>query len=387
MSVTVIVGLQWGDEGKGKIVDFMSKSVDFVIRFHGGANAGHTVINKYGKFPLHLIPSGIFNSKTKCIITNGVVIDPKILINEIKMLERAGIKTKGRLFISKRAHIVTEDKKIEDKNLEEKRGKLKIGTTGMGIGPTYAAKALRTGIRVEDFIKTKEGKFLKPYVKETFLIIKDALLKNKKILAEGAHGVLLDIDWGTYPYVTSSNIVPGALHAAAGISPFDITNVIGIFKAYTTRVGEGPFPIEEKNEIGNIIREKGNEYGTTTGRPRRCGWLDLEALKFSCDLVKPTELTITKLDVLDGLKNIYIACGYKIGKKVVKFAELNTDLLYKAKPIYKLFRGWEKPIRGVKKISQLPYKARKYISFIENFLEVPIRFISIGPHRDEILIK
>jgi len=385
MPVTLVIGLQWGDEGKGKIVDLLAKDADFVIRFHGGANAGHTVINKYGKFPLHLVPSGIFNPRAKCLITNGVVLDLGVLRDEIMGLKRSGIRLAGRLFISPRSHIVTEDMKREDRKIESIRGKKKIGTTGRGIGPTYAAKALRTGLRVCEFVKTKEGKFLKPYVKETFSILRDALRQKKRVLAEGAHGVLLDLDWGTYPYVTSSSIVPGALHAAAGIPPQEITRVIGVVKAYETRVGAGPMPTEVFDEAGERLRERGHEYGTTTGRPRRCGWLDLEALKFACELVKPTELVLTKLDVLDGFSSIPVAVGYRLGKKQISFAEATTEDLDRVKPIYRILPGWGSATVRVKMRRRMPPEAHSYIAFIERFVGVPVRLVSVGPERNQVL--
>lgn len=385
MPVTAVIGLQWGDEGKGKIVDRLAKDADFVVRFHGGANAGHTVINKYGKFPLHLVPSGIFNPRSICLITNGVVVDPEVLREEVKVLEAAGIRVAGRLFISPRAHVVLDEWKLQDLAMEQKRGKNKLGTTGRGIGPTYAAKALRVGMRVGDFVKTKSGRFLAPYAKETFSIIKDAMRRNKKILAEGAHGVLLDIDWGTYPYVTSSHILPGALHSAAGISPQAIESVIGVFKAYQTRVGSGPMPTELLDRTGDLIRETGDEFGTTTGRPRRCGWLDLEALKFACDLSHPTELAMTKLDVMDGFNSIRVATGYCLGKKRASFEELSTDELSRVVSIYKTFPGWQGKTVRVKKFRQLPKEAKQYIEFIEDSVRVPIRLISTGPKREDLI--
>lgn len=369
MPVTVVVGLQWGDEGKGKIVDRLAEGADIVLRFHGGANAGHTVVNPKGKFALHLVPSGICNPRAICLITNGVVVDPGVLQQELAMLRRAGIRVNGRFFISPRAHVVTEMMKQEDRKIEARRGKAKIGTTGRGIGPTYAAKALRTGIRVEDFVKTPQGKFLRPYVKETFTILRRGLDAKKRILAEGAHGVLLDLDWGTYPYVTSSNVLPGALHAAAGIPPQEITRVVGVCKAYQTRVGAGPFPTEQDNAFGNLLREKGREYGTTTGRPRRCGWLDLVLLRFACDLVRPTELVITKLDVLDDFSEIPVAIRYR------------SD----GSPAYRIMRGWRTATAGAKKLDRLPRAARTYLDFIERTAGVPIRYVSTGPDREQLI--
>ncbi|MBI1975253.1 MAG: adenylosuccinate synthetase [Parcubacteria group bacterium] len=385
MSVTAVIGLQWGDEGKGKVVDNLARDADFVIRFHGGANAGHTVINKYGKFPLHLIPSGIFNPRAKCVITNGVVLDPGVLKNEIALLAKFGIKLNNRFFISPWAHVVLEKWKVEDQKWEARRGKKKLGTTGKGIGPTYAAKALRHGVRVCDFVKTREGRFLKPYVKETFSMLREALAKKKRILAEGAHGVLLDIDWGTYPYVTSSNIVPGALHAAAGIPPQEITRVIGVAKAYQTRVGAGPMPTELKDDLGNLFRERGYEFGTTTGRPRRCGWLDLEALKFACDLVSPTSLALTKLDVLDGFREIKVGISYHLGRKKVSFVESSTEELGRMTVKYQVLPGWEGQTVRVRKVTQLPKEARHYLEFVENFVGVSIRLVSVGPKRGDTL--
>lgn len=419
--VTAIIGSQWGDEGKGKIVDYLSQTADFVIRYHGGNNAGHTVINKYGKFGMHLIPAGIFNKTTKTIISNGVVIDPYVLVNEIEMLTKAGVKLKGRFFISPRCHLIMPYHILLDKALEEAKGKNKLGTTGRGIGPCYADKVSYNGIRIADLMDKKEfskklttqllvkNKLLKtfgikplsakkikkdyiklfatikPFVLETFPLIQRALEKNKNLILEGAHGSILDTDWGPYPFVTASTIVSGGATAGAGISPKNIDKIIGVVKAYQTRVGGGPMPTEQLNGVGEKLQKEGNEFGTTTGRKRRCGWLDMELLKFTTQVNGFTELALTKLDILDNFDTIKICTHYSLDGKRVSYTDGDANFLAKVKPVYKTLPGWKKTTKGLRKFSQLPPNAKKYIKTIENLVGVKTKFISIGEERNAII--
>lgn len=421
MAVKIVIGAQWGDEGKGKIIDFLAEESDYIVRFHGGNNAGHTIINSRGKFALHLIPSGIFNPKAKCIISNGVVIDPGVLTEEIKMLKKAGINPEKKLIISPRAHLIMPYHKILDKLYEEAKGKAKTGTTGRGIGPVYADKVSYNGIRVGDLKdKTKFRKkletqllvknkiikalgekplslnqiekeyygyysFFKNFVQEPYGILNKALNSNKEILLEGAQGMFLDNDWGTYPFVTASSVVSGNATAGAGIAPGRIDEILGVTKAYTTRVGGGPFPTELNDETGKKIREVGNEYGATTGRERRCGWLDLELIKFTAEINGLTSLVITKLDILDTFSEIKICVGYKLNGKKVNYVDGDAEFLDKISPVYKTFKGWMKSTNGTNKFKDLPKEAREYLSFIEKFTGVKIKYISTGSKRDETI--
>lgn len=421
MSTTVIIGAQWGDEGKGKIIDFLAEDSDYVVRFHGGNNAGHTIINSKGKFSLHLMPSGIFNSKTKNIISNGAILDLDVLIREIDEIEKAGFKVKNRLVISPRCHLIMPYHKLLDSLYEEAKGKGKTGTTGRGIGPTYADKASYNGIRLGDLmnqelfsekLKTQllvKNKILKalgskplnqknieksfgifrkkiaPYVSESFQLLNDSIDKNKKVLFEGAQGVFLDNDWGTYPFVTASNILSGSLTHYAGIAPQKIKTILGVSKAYTTRVGEGPFPTELLNSTGEKLRKEGNEFGATTGRPRRCGWLDLELLRFASLINGMTEIAITKLDILDNFSEIKIATHWEYKGKKVNYENLETSDLYKVKPIYKTFKGWNTSTTGVNDFKKLPKEAQDYIKFIEKTINTPIKYISVGSKRNETI--
>ncbi|MEC7773500.1 MAG: adenylosuccinate synthase [Bacteroidota bacterium] len=421
MSLDVLLGLQWGDEGKGKIVDAISNSYDIIARFQGGPNAGHTIEFDGHKHVLHTIPSGIFNNNAINVIGNGVVIDPVIFENELNGLKKFNIDIKSKLLISNRAHIILPTHKMIDATSEASKGKKKIGSTLKGIGPTYMDKTGRNGIRIGDLnsrnwkdkynslrekhltilsnFKTKvdidlnklEDDFMRSIeiLKEFNFIdsenyLNSSLKDGRKILAEGAQGSLLDIDFGTYPFVTSSNTTVAGACSGLGIAPNKIKKVIGIFKAYTTRVGSGPFPTELVNEIGEHIRKIGNEYGATTGRDRRCGWLDLVALKYSIIINGVTELNMMKADVLSGFDSIEVCTGYKINDvETDRFPyDLNSGDI---NPVYKTFKGWTDDISKINKEESLPKELHEYISFIEEFIEVPIKLISVGPDRSETI--
>ncbi len=419
--VSVIIGTQWGDEGKGRIVDLLSANADYAVRFNGGNNAGHTIIVDGKKYPFHLIPSGILQPKTIGVIANGVVLDLEVLVSEIKMLQDEGRNLKGKLFISDRCHIILPYHKSLDEAYENARGKEKLGTTKRGIGPVYADKVSYNGIRVYELVRWGlfvekftfqakiKNKILKtfdiktinirkelekladlrkiiiPFVSDTYLLLQKAVTENKKILMEGAQAVLLDLDFSAYPYTTASNVVTGSVNAGAGIPPQKIGEVWGIVKAYTSKVGSGPFPTELTDELGNEIREKGKEYGTTTGRPRRVGWLDLESVKFSCIISGITNIAITKIDILSGLKDIKVCTGYKLNGKSIPYSSCGYQELSKLTPTYKTLPGWKENIDGVKNFKDLPKNCQSYIKFIENSLEVPISIVSTGPSREEYI--
>lgn len=418
--ISILVGLQWGDEGKGKIVDMLSPDYDYVVRYQGGANAGHTIIFGNQKFVLHLIPSGIFTEGKKCVIGNGTVIDPIALLDEIKVIENFGINLSGRLFISRDAHLILPYHKIIDAINESKIDK--IGTTKRGIGPAYFDKFARRGIKMSDlglvdvlkekleknlnYLKTifpdsvelkelNSGKIYddlllqyqtyKKYIIFTQKLLNDEIKKGKNILLEGAQGALLDVDFGTYPYITSSHPTSGGACTGSGIPPNRITNVVGIFKAYTTRVGEGPFPTELFDDYGKKIAEVGAEFGATTGRPRRCGWLDLVALKYACMINGVTELVITKSDVLDTFDEIFVCTNYKIGDQMTEEFHSNVNYLKFSKPLYKKFKGWNTSINKISKFEDLPLEYKEYIQFIENYIGTPVKYISTGASREEII--
>ena len=423
MAVTLVIGSQWGDEGKGKIIDFLSTKSDIVVRFHGGNNAGHTVINKFGKFPLHLIPSGIFAPKAKAFITNGVVLDLEVLVGEIKLLTKAGITLQDRLLISPRCHLILPYHKVLDRVYEEAKGKAKTGTTGRGIGPVYADKVSYHGIRLCDLVEKKQfseklavqltikNKILKafgekpldqkeiekaffalrsrliPYISEPYPYVLQALKKKKKLLLEGAHGVFLDNDWGTYPFVTASTVLPGSANAGAGIPPQAITDVVGVVKAYTTRVGAGPFPTELLDQTGDCLRKEGAEFGTTTGRPRRCGWFDSKLIRFAAEINGFTQIAITKLDVLDTFEEIKICVGYKLNGKAVQYFDGDAKFLAKVTPVYKTMKGWRQSTKEVTKFEKLPKEAKNYMKEREKQIGVPVRYISTGPQREAIIIR
>jgi adenylosuccinate synthase len=423
MKASVIVGSQWGDEGKGKIVDYLSADVDYVVRYQGGANAGHTVEFEDKKFVLHLIPSGILRDGVMCIIGNGVVLDPVALLEEITFLEQNGISVAGRLFISSNAHLIMPYHKLLDAQLE--RGKLKIGSTGRGIGPCYTDKASRRGIRLQDLLDshtlsekiqlsveektellgssafsgeftvekiieryTAFGKQLAPYIANTPEMVNKALARRKKVLLEGAQGAALDVDFGTYPFVTSSSTISGGACSGSGIPPVKIGKVIGIVKAYTTRVGEGPFPTELLDADGELLRKEGFEFGATTGRPRRCGWFDAVLLRYSAMINGFTTAALTKLDVLSAFDEIPMCIGYKIhGKKTTSFPT-GADELRSLKPVYKVFPGWRgEDLSRCTTYESLPENAKKYIRAMEKYSRISFSIISVGPKREQTIIR
>ncbi|MCD4764474.1 MAG: adenylosuccinate synthase [Desulfobacterales bacterium] len=423
MSNIVIVGTQWGDEGKGKIVDLLAEFADIVVRFQGGNNAGHTMVVKGEQFISHLVPSGILQNKT-CIIGNGMVIDPSVLLEEIDYLISKGINVgPDNLKISEKAHIIMPYHKHVDNAREKTEGDKKIGTTGRGIGPCYEDKATRRGIRFIELIDTevfiervksivKEKNFylknflscetvdsesiinqyngyakkLAPYVTNISIIIDDALKEGKQVLFEGAQGAHLDIDHGTYPYVTSSNTIAGNACSGAGVGPKKITGVIGIVKAYTTRVGEGPFPAELFDETGDAIQKKGVEFGATTGRKRRCGWLDTVILRNAVRLNGLTGIAVTKLDVLDGLETVNICTSYEYNGKPVNNFPASLKTLAACKPVYETLPGWSQDISSIKKFEDLPQNTINYLKRVEELIETPINIVSVGPGRDETIM-
>ncbi|GAB4416569.1 MAG: adenylosuccinate synthase [Thermodesulfovibrionales bacterium] len=423
MSAVIIVGAQWGDEGKGKIVDVLTEKADVVARFQGGHNAGHTVVINNEKFILHLIPSGILHRDKLCIIGNGVVIEPASLIEEIEGLKERGIDIDKNLLISKSAHLIMPYHIAIENEMERIKGSRKIGTTGRGIGPSYVDKMARTGIRVidlyyPDVFKEKletnlaemnyilENRYKKKgfeadeifksymeyaervsgYVADTDVIINEMVSNNKNLLFEGAQGTLLDIDHGTYPFVTSSSAVAGGACTGLGIGPTKITRVLGVVKAYTTRVGAGPFPTEIKDALGDEMRERGGEYGATTGRPRRCGWLDLVGLRHSVRVNGMTGIAITKLDILDSLDEIKICIAYRHGSKIYSDFPEESAALEESEPVYEVLEGWRKSTLGIKEFRKLPENAQGYIKRIEDMLGVSVDMISTGQSRDELII-
>lgn len=423
MSNIVIVGTQWGDEGKGKIVDLLAEYADMVVRFQGGNNAGHTMVVDGEQFISHLVPSGILQKKT-CLIGNGVVVDPSVLVEELDKLKNKGIDVGPNLLkISEKAHVIMPYHKQIDLARERMKGDQKIGTTGRGIGPCYEDKASRRGIRFVELIDAEVFKetvhaileeknfYLKhylsvepldpesivdqyqgyaerlaPHVVNISIVMNQAVKAGKQILFEGAQGTHLDIDHGTYPFVTSSNTVSGNACCGAGIGPKEITGVIGIVKAYTTRVGRGPFPTELFDEIGDTIQKKGAEFGATTGRKRRCGWLDTVLLRNAARLNGLTGLVITKLDVLDGLTSLKICTGYEYNGEILDDFPAALKTLVACKPVFETLPGWSEDISGIRKLEDLPKNARRYLDRIEELLETPIDIVSVGPGRNETII-
>lgn len=422
MTVVAVVGSQWGDEGKGKMTDYLSQSADMTVRSNGGNNAGHTIAFGGKTFKMRLIPSGIFEAKKETVIGNGVVINPEVLLDEIKYLEDNGINT-DKLAISNRAHIVMPYDILQDVYQEEAKGANKVGTTKNGIGPTYMDKASRIGIRMCDLLEKdtfeeklrfnlneknalfvnvygkealkfedifekywKLGQELKKYVTDTSVIVNDAIDNDDKVLFEGAQGVMLDIDQGTYPFVTSSNTVTGGIATGIGIGPSKVDTVIGICKAYTTRVGEGPFPTELLDETGNYIRETGHEYGTVTGRPRRVGWFDSVALRHSKRVAGIDALSLNLLDVFSGLKTVKIAVAYELDGQKIDYYPASLKELERCKPIYEELPGWNEDITKVTKLEDLPENARHFLSRVSELVGVPLVTVSVGPDREQTIV-
>ncbi|MBI5134645.1 adenylosuccinate synthase [Candidatus Uhrbacteria bacterium] len=423
----VIIGAQWGDEGKGKITDYLATAYDYVVRYQGGNNAGHTVVVDGEVHKLHLLPSGVLYPQKRIVIGNGVVIDPAVLIDEMKQFEKKGRKL--NLLISERAHVIFPFQVMLDKAIDAFKGKLGAGTTGRGIGPCYSDKADRSGIRMIDLLnpRTFKEKFellfskktlaltqlykqqcdldkgtvmrqyqgyarkLKPYVGDVSLELNQALGRGKNIMFEGAQGVMLDLDHGAYPHTTSSNTIAGSVCTGAGIGPTRINEILGVVKAYLSRVGAGPLPTEDTGAIGNYLRERGKEYGTTTGRPRRCGWVDLVQLRYACRINGFTSLAITKIDVLDGLKTIPIAVGYRYKGGVINEFPTDLGVVEQCKPVYKELKGWPDYTPGQLSAMvhggypSLPKTMKEYLKFIADATQTPISLISLGQEREAVI--
>ena len=423
MSAFIVLGAQWGDEGKGKMTDYLAEEADVVVRFQGGNNAGHTVEVGDRQYKLHLIPSGILYDNKLNVIGNGVVVDPKALFEEIGYLEKEGVNvTPEKLIISDRAHLIMPYHRVLDILKEKARGKNDIGTTGKGIGPCYTDKFERCGIRVCDLLhedvfeeKLRENIKMKneyitkvlggealdaeeilvqykqyaekigPFVKDTSVKVYDSIKEDKTVLFEGAQGMLLDIDHGTYPYVTSSNTTAGGVSNGIGVGPNMITNAVGITKAYTTRVGKGPFPTELENETGEWIRTKGHEYGVTTGRSRRCGWLDLVIVKSAVRVSGLTSLAVTKIDTLAGLDKLKVCVGYKFNGEIIDYFPASLEDLAKCEPVYEEFDGWDDSVADARSYDEIPENAKKYLERISEFTGTRISIVSVGPKRDQTM--
>ncbi len=422
--VTIVLGAQWGDEGKGKIVDFLSAEADVVARYQGGANAGHTVIHDGRKFVLHLLPAGVLWPGVVCMLGAGVVVDPVALLEEIAQVEAAGISLEGRFFVSHQAHLIMPYHKLLDQLHESQADRPRIGTTGRGIGPAYVDKIARVGIRIVDLLdrellrekiranvedknrvlariyEAKEldveaitdeylafDKRIDPYVKDVSVVLGDAIKAKKRIILEGAQGTLLDVDMGTYPYVTSSNPTAGGACTGLGIGPRHIDHVIGIIKAYTTRVGEGPFPTELRGEDELLnLRERGEEYGATTGRPRRCGWFDAVVARFSARINSVDAWAITKLDVLSGINPIKVCVEYKDAKRSYPNFPPDSRLLSRVQPVYEELPGWDEQIGEAKRWEDLPKNARDYLKYLERLTQIPVKMISVGASRNQTIV-
>lgn len=419
MSTVVVVGTQWGDEGKGKITDFLADSADVVARYQGGNNAGHTILIDGKKYKLTLIPSGIFNKDKRCIIGNGVVVNPAALIEEIKYVEENGFSAKN-LLISDRAHVILPYHLVLDALEEDRKGENKIGTTRKGIGPAYMDKAARSGIRIADLMDPEEfemklrhimkeknhlieqvyggepldvelvlkqyleyAEFIRPYVADTSVVLNEAIDANEKVLFEGAQGVMLDIDQGTYPFVTSSNPSAGGVCNGSGVGPTKINQIIGVAKAYTTRVGDGPFPTELNDEIGDLIRETGHEYGTVTGRPRRVGWFDSVVVRHTRRVSGLTGLSLNSLDVLTGLKTVKICTGYKYRGEIITHYPASLKMLAECEAVYEEMPGWSEDISEVKTLEDLPATTRYYVERVAELTGVPIAIFSVGRNRSQ----
>jgi len=423
MPVIAIVGAQWGDEGKGKVVDLLAERAKVVVRFSGGDNAGHTVINPYGEFKMHLVPSGIFTSGVVCVIGNGMVVNPEVLIDEIDQLNQRGVDT-SRLIISDRAHLIMPYHILLDGLEEELRGGKALGTTRKGVGPAFTDKAARLGIRTGDLLDKEVlrerlrfildykniiltkiygvsslsfdevyrqycqyGERLAPYIRETVMVLEEALDREELIILEGAQGTLLDPDFGTYPYTTSSSPLVGGGCLGTGLSPGRINHILGVFKAYCTRVGGGPMPTELKDDTGDLIRERAGEYGTTTGRPRRCGWFDAVAARFSTRINGFTGAVITRLDILDTIPRLKICVGYKLNGKIIDYFPASVTDLSKCQPVYEELEGWQTDITEIRQFEQLPIEARQYVSRLEELISCPVSLICVGPRREQVIFK
>ncbi|GEA14235.1 adenylosuccinate synthetase [Moorella sp. E308F] len=422
MAAVVLVGAQWGDEGKGKITDYLAEKAEVVVRYQGGSNAGHTVMVGEQEFKLHLVPSGILYPGKLCLIGNGVVVDPAVLVQELDGLAERGIDTSS-LRISDRAHLILPYHKGLDAAEEERRGQAQIGTTKRGIGPAYVDKTARTGIRVGDLLDWEEfrGKLarnlaavnemlakiydrpgyvleaildeyagyarrLRPLIADTVRLVNEALKNGRRVLFEGAQGTLLDLDQGTYPFVTSSYPTAGGACIGAGIGPTKINKVLGVVKAYTTRVGAGPFPAEITGSIGDTLREQGREYGTTTGRPRRCGWLDTVILRHAAEVNGLTGLALTKLDVLTGIDPLRICTGYRYGGEIIRDFPASLKVLQQCEPVYEEVPGWQEDITAARSLADLPAACRSYIRRLEELTGVPVHLIAVGPRRDQTIV-
>jgi adenylosuccinate synthase len=419
----VVVGTQWGDEGKGKIVDLLARDADVVVRYQGGSNAGHTVVNDRDTFIFHLVPSGILYRGTLCLVGNGVVVDPQALIEEMDRLQAKGVKIGRNFVVSARAHLILPYHKAIEKAAEQSKGSRRIGTTGRGIGPTYADKMARIGLRVGDLLNptlfrrkleenleeinwTLERLYkvepfavekvfqqymacadrLKSHIGDTSALLNKALDQGKQVLFEGAQGTHLDVDFGTYPYVTSSSAAAGGACTGTGVGPTKIDAVLGIAKAYTTRVGSGPFPTELKDEVGCGLQERGKEFGATTGRPRRCGWFDGVVLRYATRVNGLDSLAVTKLDVLDGCKELKICTAYRHGGRLYREMPSDLQMLSESEPVYEVMPGWTTPTTGIKSYKKLPPQAKRYLKRIEELAECRIDIISTGSKRDETIV-
>jgi adenylosuccinate synthase len=423
MPVVAIVGAQWGDEGKGRVVDMLAQQARMVVRFSGGDNAGHSVVNPHGEFKLHLIPSGIFDPGVACIIGNGVAINPGVLIGEIDRLNERGVDT-SNLFISDRAHLIMPYHLLLDGMEEEARGGGAIGTTLKGVGPAFTDKAARLGIRAGDLLDKKAlkerlgavleyknviltrvygakplsldevyarycryGERLAPHIRETTIMIDEALGRREMIILEGAQGALLDPDFGTYPYTTSSSPLASGACLGAGLGPARLDRALGVYKAYCSRVGSGPMPTELKDKTGDLIRERAHEYGTTTGRPRRCGWFDAVAARFSSRINGLTGAVVTRLDILDILPGLKICVGYELDGKAIDYFPASVTELARCKPVYEELPGWQAPTTGIRRYEELPVEARGYIARLEELIGCPVNLICVGPEREEVIEK
>lgn len=421
MTVVVLVGGQWGDEGKGKIVDLLAERASYVVRFSGGNNAGHTVVNDYGQFRLHLVPSGIFNPDTTCVIANGVAVDPAALLEEMEFLEKGGVSLE-RLYVSDRAHVIMAYHIQQDALEESCRGQGALGTTRRGVGPAFADKTARMGIRMGDLVDPDRlracltpilefknrllglvyeappldldlvyeeyaayGRRLAPHIKDVIGLLQRALAQKSHILLEGAQGAMLDPDFGTYPYVTSSPPSAAGACQGSGIGPTRLDRALGVFKAYTTRVGQGPMPSEMAPEIGDMVRERGQEYGTTTGRPRRCGWFDGVAARFAAQVNGLDGAVITRLDVLDGLPSIKACVQYSLDGRLVDTPPGDPDLLARCQPVYREWPGWQASTAKVRRFDDLPQLAQDYLNGISEMTGCPIYLVSVGAHRQDTI--